>query len=234
MRGNAGPLAGIPIALQGPLRHARHPDHGRLGAARRLGARSRLDLREPAPASRDGDARQAHHPRVRVRHPVPRAPLPARAQPVEPRSHSRRLLERLGRSARGRAHRGRSRLRHGRLHPRTGGVLRHRRPQAHLRPRQPRRRADPLLDARPHRPHGEDRRRLRAHAAGAGRLRLRRSCFEPRARAGLRGDAPSGRQRPQASASLATTSSTTSSPRWPTRSSPPWGRCAGSAPRSAT
>ena len=36
-------------------------------------------------------ARQAHHARVRVRHPVPGPSLPARAQSVEPRPHPRRL-----------------------------------------------------------------------------------------------------------------------------------------------
>ena len=45
-----------------------------------------------APAGgRRGDARQADHARVRLRHPVPRPPLPAGAQPVGPRAHARRL-----------------------------------------------------------------------------------------------------------------------------------------------
>ena len=38
---------------------------------------------------RRGDAGQAHHARVRLRHPVPRPPLPGGAQSVEPRPHAR-------------------------------------------------------------------------------------------------------------------------------------------------
>ena len=184
-RGTAGPLAGIPIAYKDLYATRGVLHHRRLGAARRLGARPRLDVRDAAPAGRHGDAGQAHHPRVRLRHPVPRSPVPAGAQSVEPRSHSRRLLERLGRRAGGRAHRGRARLGHRRIDPRPGGVLRHRRAQADLRSREPGRRPDALVDARSHRPDGALRRGLRPHAPGAGRLRRRRSRVEPRARAGL-------------------------------------------------
>ena len=51
--------------------------------------------------------------------------------------HPRRLIERLGRGARRRAMCRRARLRHRRLDPRARRVLRHRRPQAHVRPLQP-------------------------------------------------------------------------------------------------
>ncbi len=191
-RGGAGPLAGIPIAYKDLYATARNPDHGRLGPARRLGAGRGLHVRAPPPAGGHGDARQADHPRVRVRDPVPGPPLPARAQPVEPGPHPRRLVERIGRRARRRPHRGRARLRHRRLHPRAGGLLRHRRPQADLRPHQPGRRPHAVVDARPHRPDGADGRGLRVHAAGDGGPRSRRPGVEPRAGRRLPGRAPTG------------------------------------------
>ena len=182
-RGDAGPLAGIPIAYKdlyatrGILTTAGSalladwvPDHD-------------CDVRDAAAAGGHGHAGQAHHPRVRLRHPVPGPPLPAGAQPVEPRSHPRRLVERLGRGAGRRPGRGRARLGHRRIDPGPGGLLRHRRAQADLRAREPGRRADALVDARSHRPHGAHRGGLRLHAPGAGRPRPGRSRVEPRARA---------------------------------------------------
>ena len=164
-----------PDRLQGPLRDQGHPHHRGLGAPGRLGPGFRLHLRDPAPAGGHGDAGQAHHPRVRLRHPVPRPPLPARAQPVERRSHPGRLQQRLGRRARGRPHGGLARLRHRRLDPGPGRLLRHRRAQAHLRPREPRGGGHALVDARSHRAHGPLGGGLRVHAAGAGRPRSGRS-----------------------------------------------------------
>ena len=145
-RGRARPrrraaAARHPRRLQGHLLHARHPDHGRLGAARRLGARRGRDVRH---ALQEAGAVMlgkliTHEFAFGIQSPGPS--LPARAQPVEPRPHPRRLQQRLRRGARGRAVRRRARLRHGRLDPRAGRVLRHRRAQADLRPLQPRRRA---------------------------------------------------------------------------------------------
>ena len=90
-RGDAGPLAGIPIAYKdlyatrgilttggSALLADWVPDHDATCVTRLA-------------AGGHGDAGQAHHPRVRLRHPVPRAPVPAGAQSVEPRSHPRRL-----------------------------------------------------------------------------------------------------------------------------------------------
>ena len=76
-----------------------------------------------------------------------------------------------GAGGRGGADPRRHRHRHRRLDPRSGGAVRHRRHQADLWPRQPRRRRTRRLQPRPYRPDGVDRRGLRADAAGAGRPR---------------------------------------------------------------
>jgi hypothetical protein len=156
--------------VQGPLRDAGRPDHRRLGAPRRLDSRPRCDLRDAALPGGHGHAGQAHHPRVRLRHPVPRAPVPAGAQSVEPRSHPRRVVERLGRGAGCRPHRGRPRIGHRRIDPGPGGILRHRRAQADVWAREPGGSLDALLDARSHRAHGALRGGLCFHAPGAGGL----------------------------------------------------------------
>ena len=192
-RGDARSPRGHPDRLQGSLRDPGDPHHRGLGGPRRLGAGLRLHLRDPAPAGGHGDARQAHHPRVRLRHPVPRPPLPARAQPVERRSHPGRLEQRLGRGAGGRPHGGLARLRHRRLDPGPGRLLRHRRAQADLRPREPRGSGHALVDARSHRPHGPLGRGLRVHAAGAGRPRPGRPGLGARAGGRLPGR-PRGRR----------------------------------------
>ncbi len=59
-------------------------------------------------------------------------PFPRRAQSVEHRLPTRRLVERLGRRDRGRTLHGRHGLRHRRLDPQSGGLLRHGRHQADL------------------------------------------------------------------------------------------------------
>ena len=113
--------------------------------------------------------------RIRRWRPELRSALAAGAQPVEHRAFHRRQQQRHRRRGRGRADPRRHRHRHRRLDPRSGGVVRHRRHQADLRPRQPRRRRPRRLQPRPYRPDGVDRRGLRADAAGAGRPRSARS-----------------------------------------------------------
>ena len=150
----------------------------------------------PAAERRLRDARQAHHPRVRLRHPVSRPPLPARAQPVEPGAHPRRVEQRIGRGLGRRPVRGLARVRYRGLHSRAGGLLGHRGDQANLWTVQPRRCRHALLDARPHRADGPHRRRLRVSAPGPGRPRPGRSRLQPRARRRLSRVAARGGARP--------------------------------------
>ena len=77
------------------------------------------------------------HPRIRQRRDDARPALPGGAQSLEHRLPARRLVERLGRGRGRRALHGRHGLRHRRLDPQSGGLLRHRRHQADLRAGQP-------------------------------------------------------------------------------------------------
>src|SRR5437660_1131595 len=95
---------------------------------------------------------------------------PARPQPLEPRALHGRLLVGLGRRRRGGHGSGRARLGHGRLDPRPGIALRHRRAHADLRAGEPRRRHHQLVHVRSLRAARSYRRGLRAGAGGAGRL----------------------------------------------------------------
>ena len=224
-----------PHRAQGHLLHARHPHHRRLGAAGRLGARHGRHLRAALAGGRDDHARQADHPRVRVRAPVPRPPLPAGAQPVEPRPRPGRLEQRLGRRAGGRARAWRDGLRHGRLDPGPGSVLRHRRSQADVRPLQPGRRADAVVDARPHGADGADGGGLRLPVAGRWPATTR----PIRRRAGAPVDdylAPhrTRRPRPPDRRPAQRTSSRASIPRSSARSRRRWRPCGSSASRCAT
>jgi len=88
----------------------------------------------------------------------------AGAQPLGHRSDSRRLVGRQ-RRRRGRApDAGGDRHRHRRLDPPARSVLRHHRHQAHLWPRLALRHGGLCLQPGPGRPHGAQRRRLRAAA----------------------------------------------------------------------
>ena len=119
-----------------------------------------------------GDGRQDQPRRVRhglVEHDQPfrRRRESVEAQGRQPQAGARRLVRRLGRGGRGLHGAGQHRHRHRRLDPPAGVVLRHRRPEADLRPllalgrRGLRQLARPAGPVRPH------RRGQRAAAAGA-------------------------------------------------------------------
>ena len=95
-RGRRSSAARHPHRAQGYLLHARHPHHRRLRAAGRLGARRGRDLRSALAGGGHRDARQADHPRVRVRPAVPGHRFPPARNPWNPRSHPGRLQQRLG------------------------------------------------------------------------------------------------------------------------------------------
>ena len=88
-------------------------------------------------------AGQAGHPRDGARGAVVRSAVAARAQPVEPRALHGRLVLGLGGGRRGRPGPGGARLGHRRIDPRPGVALRRRRPDAHVRPGEPRRASSP-------------------------------------------------------------------------------------------
>ena len=98
-------------------------------------------------------------------------PAPPARNPWNNRTFHRRQQQRHRCGGRGRADPRRHRYRHRRLDPRPCCLVRHRRYQADLRPRQPRRCRTRRLQPRPYRPDGVDRRGLRDDAAGACRPR---------------------------------------------------------------
>ena len=140
--------------------------------------------------------------------PSRRRRLSCGSQPVEPGPHHRRIVVRLGRRGRRRTGADRPRHRHRRVGPQPGRLLRHRRDEAHLRRRLPRRRAAARALARPSRLSGALRVRRgdpscgpdRRRAAGAGtaprrdprRLRPR---LGPRSRDDAGRSGPAGRGR---------------------------------------
>ena len=130
--------------------------------ARELRAALRLHRRR-APRGRRRDDRRQDQPR-RVRHGLVDRELRVRpdAQPVGPRPRARRLVRRLAPPPSPRAAcRSRPRHRHRRLDPPAGRALRHRRPQADVRARQPVGRRRLRVVARPDRA-------LRARRRGRG------------------------------------------------------------------
>ena len=183
MHGNMrGPLHGIPFALKDIYDTAgiltsghsrtcidRVPDKDATTVARLRAAGARAD----------GQARDA---RVRARRSVVRPAVAAGAQSLEHGAFHRRLVVGLGRRGRCRPRAGEPRLRHRRLDPRPGWPVRYRRTQAHLRPRQPRRRVAELLLLRSLRTHGAHVAGLRPAAERDRRPRSEPTRLRPRGR----------------------------------------------------
>ena len=146
------PLSGIPGRCKGQHRHARPPHDLRLAHPRRLRQPVRGDRRQrgcarPARSS----CRQDQLRRVRDG-------LVDRAQrvrpdeePGRPDARPRRLVRRFGGRRRRRHRPHRARLRDRRFGPPAGFVLRSRRRQADVRPREPLRARRVRFVARPHR-----------------------------------------------------------------------------------
>ena len=182
---------------QGSLLHQGYPDHRRLENPWRVRSQSRLNRMDAAQRSRRGAARQAQPARVRLRRDLQQSALGHLPQSLRPRPHPRRFQRRLRRSDR-RAHRGGNhRHRHRRLNSDSRGVLRMRRTQTDLEPRQPLRRHAALGLARPRRPDHPHRARRRADAQRHRGARPQRRDLQPRA--GARLHQPS-RRRPQGDA----------------------------------
>ena len=154
-RNRQGPMARTDarraLRRQGHLRHRRHGDHLPFQDPQGPSRHIRRVCGEKAARGRRGAARQGRAARVRDRRAGVRPALAAGAQPVEPRPASRRLVERLGRGARGRHGAGRARHRHRRLGAQSRDLLRHRRHEADLRRGEPGRRVSADLFARPRR-----------------------------------------------------------------------------------
>ena len=165
-----------PAWHQGSVRDAGRRHHGGQPHPQGLQAAVRKHRhRQPAQGG-GGDARQAQHGRVRdglvERDQRLRAgDQPVAAQGQQCRADAGRIVGRLGGGGRGRHRTGRHRHRHRRLDPPAGGLRRHLRDQADLRPLLAlgHRRVRKL--ARPGGADGEERSRLRDPARGDGRLR---------------------------------------------------------------
>ena len=145
---------------QGQLRHVRHADHRRLGAARRIDSlEGRLRRQEAARCRRD-HPRQGEHVRVRVGGRLQLARRPV-AEPARPDAHAVGFVGRHRRRDRRGVRADRPRHRHRRIDSRTGDVERHRRPQADARPAEPRRHHPAGAQLRHRRPDGAQRLRRR-------------------------------------------------------------------------
>ena len=125
-----------PDRAEGQLRHLRHADHRRLGAARRLDPSRRCVRGEEAAGRRRDHPGQGQHVGVRVGR---RAQLARRpdAEPARSGAHAVGLLRRHRRLGRGRLRAGRPRHRHRRLGARPLHLERHRRAEADARAAQP-------------------------------------------------------------------------------------------------
>ena len=160
---------------------------GELGRVR-SGPDARATARpSPPPSSpasmRPGDrCRPAQHGRVRARHHRPQRPYRPPAQPLGHEPDHRRLDQRRCRRGGGTAAPRDARLRHRRLDPLPGRLLRAGRPEADLRPRQPGRLHAAVVLARPCRPAGPLGRGCGPDAAGDRRRRPRRPDHERRGR----------------------------------------------------
>ena len=122
------------------------------------------------------------------------------AQSLGPVADSRRLQRRLG-GLRGRADGPAVRRhRHRRLDPLPGRAVRHLRPEADLRPREPLRAGGLRQQSRPDRPPGPDGRRLRLAPGSPRRPRPGRFDFDRSARAAVYRDGAAAAGRPAARA----------------------------------
>ena len=137
-----GPLHGIPLGIKDIIATVDAPTTANsrvLDPA--WGAARRRDRRPQAARGGRRPARQARSARVRHRLAGPGDRLPHSPEPVGPGAHAGRLQLRHRRGGRGRADPGRPGHRHRRLDSWAGGLLRHQRHQADVRPGEQRRAA---------------------------------------------------------------------------------------------
>ena len=183
------PAARRSARLQGSLPRAGAADLVRHQDSRILRAFDRVHGDGPSARRRRGHPRQAEHDgagdgAVRGQRSSRRRP-----EPVEARSLRRRLEQRLGGRGGGWLRARHARQRHRRLHQAAGGVLRRRRPQAHVRAGEPcRRDAAVVVDGSP-RAVDPNRRRHRAAARDRRGARPARRDVQPPWRSVLPADA---------------------------------------------
>ena len=233
-----GPIDGIPVSIKDlePMAGVRCT-FGSKWSEDNIADRGRRRDRADQ-AGRRRAAGQDQHAALRLQGHVRQLPRGAVQEPLEARSHVRRVVRRGRRGGRGWARAARARLGRGRLGPHSGGAVRHLRPEAVVRAGAVR--ADRRLLGRPlarrpddpHRPrcrhvarrHGRagrprpalDRRtgaglpgRLRRRPGPAGRLERR-----PRLRAGRRRGPPASPRRPRGDSSSSAARSRRANPGW--------------------
>ena len=189
-----GPMHGIPVALKDIYETAGMHDDRPFASQEGLCAGDRRRDGAAPERWRRRHPGQARHARVRQRRDDAGPAVPGRAQSLEHRVPARRLVERLGRGGRGPALHGCDGLRHRRLDPQPGRLLRHRRHQADLRAGQPLRHLPAQLQLRHGGPARLDDRRLRADARRAGGLRPQRPGLGQDSESRLRRVGPSADQ----------------------------------------
>ena len=194
-----GPMHGIPVALKDIYETAGVHDDRPFASQEGLCAGDRRRDGAAPERWRRRHPGQARHARVRQRRDDAGPAVPGRAQSLEHRVPARRLVERLGCGGRGPALHGRDGLRHRRLDPQSGRLLRHRRHQADLRAGQPLRHLPAQLQLRHGRAARLDDGRLRADARCAGGLRPQRPGLGARRRRSITARRPIGRSRACAS-----------------------------------
>ena len=170
-RRHAGPAARRAGQYQGPGGGRRRAVSSGLGDLRRGDRRTGRHRGDPAARCRRDHHRQDHHAGIRRQGADRRAKLRHHSQPVEPRTHPRRLLRRWRRSRRRRARPAGARHRRRRLDPRPRRRLWPGRAETDPRrgtARGPGRRAGQHQLCRADHPHRD---RRRADARGAGRRR---------------------------------------------------------------
>jgi hypothetical protein len=162
------------LRRQGHLRHGRRPHVRTLADLHQSRTARRCNGSGEASGRRRGADGQACHTRVRARRTVVRLTMAPCAQSLEHGALYRRLFVWIGDRDCVRSRAGKPWLRYRRFDSWSFRTVRHSRAQAHLWPRQPRRRAPQLLLLRSLRAHGADGRRLRTDTQCDCRPRSRR------------------------------------------------------------
>ena len=185
-----GPLAGVPIGIQGPRRHQGYPDRHGVAALPRLRAGRGRYRGRAAQGGRGCHHRQDQRAGIRLQRCRPQSGFPRYSQSLESRHDVGRIERRFRRLGRGRRRPVRDRLRWRGINPHSIGALRALRHEGFDGPgavvsgmsgRTLSRRVQLGID-RTCRPHEPNRRQFRANAEGDHRTRPARPLFHSSSR----------------------------------------------------